>query len=241
MAVKQPYEAYTFTYDFSADVGEQTIATADVTFAGADEALVQSGQTISGSKVLVKWSEGTSGVTYVTTVRIETSGGDKYELDGEIIVVEFEAEPAPLTGYQAPTAAHFRARFPGKFDAVSSGQIVAALSRASRQVDESWTEGDFAEGRMLYAAAFLRAQGLGVAAAGEAEALAGIKSVKSGALSVEFAGASGAGDQDPAFATVYGRQFLALRRANRGGPLVTSTGTVPGGQCAYGAWRIPGW
>ncbi len=129
--------------------------------------------------------------------------------------------------YTTPTAEDVRARFPGKFEdpGVTDLQIAYALGRATRAVDSSWTEGDYQEGLMLYAASFLTTQGLGVMPAGAAEGLAGIRSVRSGALSIEFAGAQSAAQMDPALNTVYGRQFAALRVVNRGGARVTSPGT----------------
>ena len=135
--------------------------------------------------------------------------------------------------YTAPTIEEFRARFPGKFDApgVTDAQITYALGRAARQVDETWAEDDFKEARMLYAAAFLTAQGLGVAPAGSAEALAGVSSVRSGALSIDFKDAGASASKDPAMNTLYGRLYLDLLRANRSGARVTDTGLIPTAGC----------
>lgn len=139
--------------------------------------------------------------------------------------------------YTAPTVADFRLRFPGRFDSpgVSDDAITYALTRAARQVDESWTEDDFQEAHMLYAAAFLTSQGLGVMPTGSAETMAGIKSVKSGALSVDFGESGAKASTDPVLANQYGRQFAMLRVQNRGGPRVTSfiSGCAP---CTVYGW-----
>ncbi|MBI1682382.1 DUF4054 domain-containing protein [Caulobacter hibisci] len=134
--------------------------------------------------------------------------------------------------YNAPTLEDFRARFPRATGAVvSDAMVTQALARAARQVDTSWTEGDFAEGQLLYAAAWLTKEGFWPGAEGEAAAAgaSGFKVMKSGQLSLERFdnGASSGGQTDPVLATGYGQEFATLRFQNVGGPRVTGAGTVP--------------
>lgn len=135
--------------------------------------------------------------------------------------------------YVAPTIADFRARFPrATVDKVPDAMVTQALARAARQVDQTWTEGDFVEGQLLYAAAWLTKEGFWPGAEGEAAAAgaSGFKRMKSGALELErFGGDTSSGAQtDPVLATGYGQEFAALRAQNVGGPRVTGAGAVPG-------------
>lgn len=126
--------------------------------------------------------------------------------------------------YTAPTVDDFRARFPRFTEPVASDQIVTmALTRAARMVDESWTEDDFAEARMLYAAAWLTNEGIGGGAEAQAAAsgAANFKVMKSGGLSLERFDKGATGSTDPVLATADGQAFEALRRLNMGGPRVT--------------------
>ncbi|MBO9710568.1 MAG: DUF4054 domain-containing protein [Caulobacter sp.] len=135
--------------------------------------------------------------------------------------------------FLAPTIADFRARFPrATADKVPDTMVAQALARAARQVDTTWTEGDFAEGQLLYAAAWLTNEGFWPGAEGEAAAAgaSGFKVMKSGQLSLERfdnGASSGGGQTDPVLATGYGQEFAALRAQNVGGPRVTSAGAVP--------------
>ena len=144
-------------------------------------------------------------------------------------------ESAPLAAwiaYLASPDAPADAMRPLELDGFLTGIIVSPdLILPNEWVHETWGEDDFAEGRMLYAAAFLTAQGLGVAPAGSAEALAGVSSVRSGALSIDFKDAGASASKDPAMNTLYGRLYLDLLRANRSGARVTDTGLIPTAGC----------
>lgn len=126
--------------------------------------------------------------------------------------------------YTAPTAATLRARFP-RFGSVDEGIITSALAEAARTVDETWTEGDFEMGRMLYAAHILTLDGLG---GGEADGFAsganGFKIMRSGSLSLErFDSGVGGGKSDSLLeSTSYGRRFLDLLSRNFGGPVAVN-------------------
>jgi hypothetical protein len=146
-----------------------------------------------------------------------------------------------------PTIADFRARYPVRFtEAIASDALVQmALDRGARNVDTTWTEGDYAEAIMLYAAGWLTTQGIGGGAEAQAAAngASGFKVMKSGALTLERFdkgdGASTGGD--PVLATADGQAFAALRKQNLGGPRVTGGacgGYVPAGYCGLvgGGW-----
>lgn len=122
--------------------------------------------------------------------------------------------------FTAPSSSDLTARFP-RFAAVPGASIDVYLTDAERLVDESWMEGDFAMGRMLYAAHLMTLEGLGTGAESE-QALAGasgFKVMKSGALTLErFDRKDGATSLD---STSYGVRFKGLQRRNKGGPLAT--------------------
>lgn len=122
--------------------------------------------------------------------------------------------------FTPPTSADLAARFP-RFAAVPGASIDVYLTDAERVVDESWMEGDFAMGRMLYACHLMTLEGLGTGAESE-QALAGasgFKVMKSGALTLErFDRKEGSSSLD---ATSYGSRFKALQRVNKGGPRAT--------------------
>lgn len=144
--------------------------------------------------------------------------------------------------YVLPTIADFRARFPRFTEQVASDALVQmALDRGARNVDETWTEGDYAEGIMLYAAGWLTTQGLGGGAEAEAAGAgaSGFKVMKSGALTLERfdKAAGGSSSTDPVLATADGQAFAALRQVNVGGPRVTGGG-YPAVGC-YGGWPWP--
>ena len=121
--------------------------------------------------------------------------------------------------YTVPTAANLKARFPA-FAAVPDQTVTAAIERAQRQVDQSWTEGDYGEGIMLYAAHDMTLDGLGTGADAQANAqgLSGFRSIRSGSLSLERASGAGSGDSAGIESTSYGQRFARLRRQNRAGP-----------------------
>ena len=127
--------------------------------------------------------------------------------------------------YTAPTISDFKTRFTPKFDSVSDDQITLALARGARNVDENWTEGDYAEGYMLYAAWWLTDQGLGTVGSSGA-ALAGFSEIRSGQLSLKRTPIAEQNGNDGSLlaSNMYGRQYLALLRQNR--PRAASTGAV---------------
>lgn len=135
--------------------------------------------------------------------------------------------------YTVPSVDDFRDRFPKWTGSVAStSQIARGIARGQRNVDQTWTEGDYAEAILLYAAHWLTLAGVGPdAAAGttQAEAGFGVKKMKTGDHEIEYAGATTLGQAgaigDYAL-TVYGVQFAQLRRQNFAGVM---TGCAPAG------------
>lgn len=128
MATKLPFEAFTFTYDFAADIGSDTIASiANVTATGTDGALVKQAQSFTPTAALVRWGAGTAGVSYYTAVQIVTASGDQFELDG---VIDVESAPPVPIAQPAQGAAVFdyglwAARYPA-LAADTSAPLAAA-------------------------------------------------------------------------------------------------------------------
>lgn len=127
--------------------------------------------------------------------------------------------------YTKPTVAEFQARFP-IFEDADEAAIQIVLDEAFNSIDETWRELDF-QPAILYLAAHL----LATDNSGEGEEVefgnAGAGAVASesfGGMSISYSqGNSSAGSLSASEAygsTSYGRRFLQLLRANRGGPVV---------------------
>jgi len=84
----------------------------------------------------------------------------------------------------------------------------------------TWTEGDYANGIMLYACHLMTQDGLGVGA--PPAGLAGFRSIKSGALSLERGAAADVSAASLA-STTYGQRFARLLRLNKGGMRVAAS------------------
>jgi hypothetical protein len=122
--------------------------------------------------------------------------------------------------YVAPTPAELKSRYPA-FANVDDAVVQSALDEAARQVDESWTEGDFATAQMLYACHVMTMNGV-LSGAGGIQ-LASFRSIRSGALTLERGTVNG-DDGSWLSGSEYGRRFLTLRRQNKGGMRVTGAG-----------------
>lgn len=88
MKIKQPGESpLSFVYDFTDMLGTATIAAASaatIVARGVGALMTRTAQGTVGKTVVVQWSGGVDGETYLTTVQITDSNGDKHELEGEI-------------------------------------------------------------------------------------------------------------------------------------------------------------
>lgn len=116
--------------------------------------------------------------------------------------------------YDKPTPADLRLRYPA-FAEVDDATVQYWLTDAERVVSNSWIEADYAPAIMAYAAHRMAELGLGASAIGGGLP-AGVTRFRSGAMDVAVSEAvAGRTGFD---ATVYGREFVALRRRNAGGP-----------------------
>ena len=121
--------------------------------------------------------------------------------------------------YVPPTAEDLKAYFP-EFAAVDDSTVDSALAEAARNVDESWTEADFATARMYFAAHRLVSRGLGAGTEGKITGLvlSGLSSIKIGSLGVGFKSrnsSSGIKYSSPMSTTSYGVYYLQLLKLNK--------------------------
>lgn len=94
MTIKQPFEAFVFTYDFTTLMaGDSITSISQVGYVAADNALVNQQQSFQATKALVKWAAGTGGLSYSTFVRVATALGNQYEIDGLIEVRDIILTP----------------------------------------------------------------------------------------------------------------------------------------------------
>lgn len=112
MATKQPGEALTFTYDFSADLGTDTLASIVAVEVAPLGGLSNLAQSFTEKAVLVRWGGGSNLVTYLTKVTALSTNGDIFQQDGAISVVEFFVPPAELPGVVSFNYAVWAARYP---------------------------------------------------------------------------------------------------------------------------------
>ncbi len=134
--------------------------------------------------------------------------------------------------YVIPTAADLKARFP-EFSTVDDAVVTARIEEATRMVDESWTEGDYATAIMLYACHIMALEGLGTGPDSQANSgqMANFQTIRSGQLTLTRKASAEAGSYDWYCSTRYGSRFWRLLKLNKGGPsvAVTDPGTVTSG------------
>ena len=135
--------------------------------------------------------------------------------------------------YSEPTATELKAAFPA-FSGVPDDTVAYWIDRSASSVDESWTEADYPMAKMLLAAHEMVLNGLGTGTEAQiaASGLTGVKSMRSGSLSLDFGDSASVSATGGFAATSYGRRFAELLKRNRGGALVTPTGTID--QAPYG-------
>lgn len=136
--------------------------------------------------------------------------------------------------YVIPTAADLKDRFP-EFSTVDNAVVTARIEEATRMVDETWTEGDYATAIMLYACHIMALEGLGTGPDSQANTgqLANFQTIRSGQLTLTRGSYShGGGDTGDWYGlTRYGSRFWRLLKQNKGGPsvVVSDPGTVTSG------------
>lgn len=128
-----------------------------------------------------------------------------------------ETAALPVLDRAAAILAAFRLRYPA-FAAVEDGQIGFWLADAGKAVDSSWPAAIRDDARCAWAAHKMSETGL---ASGGIPA--GVSSFKSGTFSATIA--DGIAGLKGLSATVYGREFMAMRRAAFGGPRLAWTPT----------------
>lgn len=115
--------------------------------------------------------------------------------------------------YVKPTPADIKALYPA-FASVPDATLQIYIDRAP--IDDSWFESDYTQAIELWVAHTMTLNGLGTNEAAT-QAASGVKSISSGGLSVSFA-ESKSSDDGGWGGSIYGKQFYALLRRNKGGP-----------------------
>lgn len=129
--------------------------------------------------------------------------------------------------YDLPTAAELKLRYPA-FAAVADDTVTYWIEDATRSVDTSWSEGDYAPALMSLAAHNMALTGLGAEASALASLPAGVTRIKSASFEAAFTDAAANARASGSFdATRYGQEYLLLLRRNKAGPLVSNTGAAP--------------
>lgn len=220
---KQPAEKITVGFDFTADLGAASISTVD-SITSTPSGLTIGTPAEADGIVSVLIEGGTDGTAYSLEATVTADDGQVLQLPGTVQVAEQPADADAAFN----TPAGLKAAFPA-FAAVANSVISMWLTRAARVVDDSWAEDDRAYAQALLAAHYMVEQGLGTGAEAEmaANGASGFKTMRSGSLTLERFDAPSDAAGGGFSGTSYGRQFLPLLRANRGGPLITGAGTLP--------------
>ncbi len=199
---KDPAEVLDFTWTPGLDTGD-TIASFTATVASGTVAKDSASNTTTA--VTVWLSGGADGETATVNLTAVTAGGRTFR---EVAVL-------PVFDRASELLSLFRLRYPA-FVSVADGQIGYWLADAARLVDASWPTTSADPATFAWAAHMLSESGALVGAIP-----AGVTSFRSGSFSATVD--SGVASLTGLRATSYGREFLALRRANFGGPILAWT------------------
>lgn len=230
---KDPDEILDYQVDWTARLGDDTIATSVFTLE-QDAGLTIDSQSNAAKTATVWLSGGTNGETGWLLNRITTAGGRTFDEVIQVAIVSSAGAPPPVPPYGKPSPATFKAKYPA-FAAVPDATVQAYLNDAP--VDDTWLESDYAKAITLWAAHTMTENGIGGDEIGQASA-AGLSRLKSGTLDVSFKDGGSSSDAGGFGGTAYGRQFYALLRANKGGPRVIGGA----GYCQSGwAKDVPFW
>lgn len=135
--------------------------------------------------------------------------------------------------YTLPTPTDLKTLYPAFTDAPDA-TVTANINMAALMVDTSWLESDYQAGIVNLAAHYMASEGIGTSSDAKAVAAGGWSQIRSGSLSLSRGSTSGqVGDGSVYGSTVYGRRYLTLLRANKGGPRVTATAAWPYSPDAY--------
>lgn len=211
---KDPAEVLDYSWEPGLDEGDAITTTSATTGSG----VTINSDSNTASKVTLWLSGGIDGETATFTLSVTTAGGRMFR---EVAVL-------PVFDRASELLALFRLRY-GAFSSVADGSIGYWLADAARLVGETWRDGDRDPARLAWAAHMLAESGVLAGAIP-----AGVTSFRSGAFSatVDASIASLTGLQG----TIYGREFLALRRASFAGPRLAWTPPAAGAG-DYWDWR----
>jgi hypothetical protein len=145
--------------------------------------------------------------------------------------------------YTIPTAADLKAYYPAFASADNStvDLYIARVSGASgADVDQTWSEGDYAPGIMAAAAHRMARGGVLSSSSAAGGAAAGIDRFASGSVDIRFnqdavKQAIGGGWRS----TSYGLDYLELLSRNKAGPRVVAGGTVFGCNDGFNGYAGP--
>lgn len=226
---KDPDEVLRYSYDWSPDlaVGETIVSAVVLQVTAAGTTLV--GQQITSPFVTLIISGGTDGLEAAYLIRPTTSTGNVFE-DTVALPIMSKVVPAMFPGgYTLPTPANLIALFP-EFASVGQARLAFYLERAARVVTLDWPEADFGYARMLLAAHLLTGAGLGTSAEATAinDGSGQFRSMRIGSLALERFSPGSSSSGSKFSSTRYGREFLPMLRAIRGGPRVTGDGMLVG-------------
>lgn len=199
---KDPDEVADFTWTPPLDDGD-TIATFAAAVASGTVAIDSDEFTTTLATVWL--SGGMDGETATFTLTVTTAGGRTFETTAALLVASSDT----------PLLTAFRIRYPA-FVALADSAILYWLSDAARFVDTSWREADRDPASLAYAAHMLSETG-----ALPSAIPAGLTSFRSGAFSATMA--DGLAGLTGFQSSIYGREFLALRRASFAGPRLAWT------------------
>lgn len=129
--------------------------------------------------------------------------------------------------YVIPTPAQLKTLFPA-FASVDDAIVQDAIDAGARNVDTSWTEGDYSRAIMLYACHYMTLQGLPTGA-GVGATNGAYRQIRSGQLTLtKYAKGEQAGDDGTLMgSTSYGRLWLDLLGKNRPGVSVLAGPVEP--------------
>lgn len=218
---KDPDEVLDYQVDWSARLGDDTIAASVFTLEQAAGLAIDS-QSNAATTATVWLSGGTNGGTGWLLNRITTAGGRTFDEVIQVAIVSSAGAPNPVPPYGRPSPANLKAKYPA-FANVSDATIQAYLDDAP--VDDSWLESDYAKAIMLWAAHTMTANGIGVTEI-EGYAASGLSRLKSGTLDVSFKDSASSADSQWS-GSKYGAQFYVLLRVNKGGPRVVGGARGP--------------
>lgn len=203
---KDPAEVLDFTWTVPVD-GSDTVATYTASILSGTVAIDSANKT--DTQVTAWLSGGADGETATVNLTATTAGGRIFR---EVAVL-------PVFDRASELLALFRVRY-GAFASVADGTIGYWLGQAAAAIGEAWIEDSRDPARLAWAAHMLSENS---AVAGAIPA--GVTSFRSGAFSatIDASVASLTGLK----ATIYGREYLAYRRASFSGPVLAWTPPVP--------------